>query len=61
MQARFGAAKDVNDAVFLFAGSGGIGGGVIDIRQPIGENIKAYARAANKPVGEVVVAVLDRF
>ena len=28
-EARFGAAKGINDAVFLFAGSGGIGGGVI--------------------------------
>ncbi|MDG2497806.1 MAG: ROK family protein [Aquiluna sp.] len=28
-ESRFGAAKDINDAVFLFAGSGGIGGGVI--------------------------------
>ncbi|MBT5089248.1 MAG: fructose-bisphosphatase class II, partial [Micrococcales bacterium] len=42
----------------LVAGPAGVG--VIDIRQPIGENIREYAKAANKPVGEVVVAVLDR-
>lgn len=28
-EARFGTAKNVNDLVFLFAGSGGIGGGVV--------------------------------
>jgi fructose-1,6-bisphosphatase II len=42
----------------LVAGPAGVG--VIDIRQPIGENIREYAKAANKPVGEVLVAVLDR-
>ncbi|MCF8529490.1 MAG: ROK family protein [Aquiluna sp.] len=29
-EARFGAAKGVDNAIFLFAGSGGIGGGVIN-------------------------------
>jgi fructose-1,6-bisphosphatase II len=36
------------------------GVGVCDIRKPIGENIKALAKAMNKPVSEIVVAVLDR-
>ncbi|MEP6480074.1 MAG: fructose-bisphosphatase class II, partial [Rhodoglobus sp.] len=36
------------------------GFGVVDIRQPIGENIRALAKAKGKPVGEMVVAVLDR-
>ena len=40
--------------------TGAEGQGVIDIRKPIGENIRAYAKAKNKPVGEIVVAVLDR-
>ncbi len=34
--------------------------GVIDIRQPIGENLRALAKAKDKPVSEMVVAVLDR-
>jgi fructose-1,6-bisphosphatase II len=34
--------------------------GVIDIRKPIGENIRALAAAKGKDVGEVRVAVLDR-
>ena len=34
--------------------------GVVDIRKPIGENIRALAAAKNKPVEELVVAVLDR-
>lgn len=34
--------------------------GVVDIRKPIGENIRALARAKNKPVEELVVAILDR-
>lgn len=36
------------------------GVGVCDIRNPIGDNIRAIAKAKNKPVSEVVVAVLDR-
>ncbi|GAB3616536.1 class II fructose-bisphosphatase [Okibacterium endophyticum] len=36
------------------------GVGVVDIRRPIGENIRAYAKATGKDVGEVRVAVLDR-
>jgi fructose-1,6-bisphosphatase II len=34
--------------------------GVVDIRKPIGENIRALAKAKKKPIDEVVVAVLDR-
>lgn len=40
--------------------TGAEGRGVIDIRQPIGENIRAFAKAKGKPVSEIVVAVLDR-
>jgi fructose-1,6-bisphosphatase II len=36
------------------------GVGVCDIRKPVGENIKALAKAKNKAVSEIVVAVLDR-
>ncbi len=36
------------------------GVGVCDIRKPVGENIKALAKAKNKSVSEIVVAVLDR-
>jgi fructose-1,6-bisphosphatase II len=34
--------------------------GVVDIRKPIGENIRALAKAKGKPVDEMVIAVLDR-
>jgi fructose-1,6-bisphosphatase II len=40
--------------------TGPAGVGVCDIRLPIGENIKAYAKSVGKPVDEIVVAVLDR-
>jgi fructose-1,6-bisphosphatase II len=40
--------------------TGPAGVGVCDIRLPIGENIRAYAKSAGKPVDEIVVAVLDR-
>ncbi|PWJ61810.1 fructose-1,6-bisphosphatase II [Rathayibacter iranicus NCPPB 2253 = VKM Ac-1602] len=36
------------------------GVGIIDIERPIGENIRALARAKRKPVDEMRVAVLDR-
>jgi fructose-1,6-bisphosphatase II len=36
------------------------GRGVVDLRQPIGDNIRELAKAKNKPVGELRVAVLDR-
>lgn len=34
--------------------------GVVDIRKPIGENIRALARAKGKSVGDMTIAVLDR-
>jgi fructose-1,6-bisphosphatase II len=40
--------------------TGAEGIGVVDIRQPIGENIRALAKAKGKPVGDITVAVLDR-
>jgi fructose-1,6-bisphosphatase II len=40
--------------------TGPAGVGVCDIRLPIGENIRAYAKSAGKAVDEMVVAVLDR-
>ena len=40
--------------------TGAEGRGVVDIRKPIGENIRALAKAKGKPVDEIVVAVLDR-
>ena len=42
----------------LVAGPEGVG--VVDIRKPIGENIRAIAKAKGKSVDEVIVAVLDR-
>lgn len=42
----------------LVTGPEGIG--VCDIRKPISENIRALAKAKNKPISEIVVAVLDR-
>jgi fructose-1,6-bisphosphatase II len=40
--------------------TGAAGKGVIDIRKPIGENIRALAKALGKDVGDMRVAVLDR-
>ena len=34
--------------------------GVLDIRLPIAENIRLLAKAKNKDVGDIVVAILDR-
>ena len=42
----------------LVAGPEGVG--ILDIRQSIAENIRALAAAKGKPVGDMVVAVLDR-
>lgn len=42
----------------LVAGREGVG--VLDIRASIGDNIRELAKAKGKPVGEMVVAVLDR-
>ncbi|SEB35095.1 fructose-1,6-bisphosphatase II [Paramicrobacterium humi] len=36
------------------------GKGVVDIRKPIGENLRALAKAKGKDVSELTVAVLDR-
>ena len=40
--------------------TGDAGRGVIDIDRPIGDNIRALARALGKSVSEIEVAVLDR-
>ncbi len=40
--------------------TGAEGIGVVDIRQTVAENVRALAAAKGKPVGEIVVAVLDR-
>ena len=42
----------------IVAGPEGIG--VLDLDKPIGENIRALAKAKHKAVGEMIVAVLDR-
>lgn len=40
--------------------TGAIGKGVVDLRRPIGENIRALAKAKGVAVGDIRVAVLDR-
>ncbi len=40
--------------------TGPAGVGVVDIRLPIGENIRRLAKALGKPVEEIVVSVLNR-
>ena len=40
--------------------TGPAGVGVVDIRKPIGENIRLLAKALGKPVDEIVVSVLNR-
>jgi fructose-1,6-bisphosphatase II len=40
--------------------TGAEGIGVVDIRQPIGDNIRALAKAKGKAVSDITVAVLDR-
>ena len=40
--------------------TGAAGIGVVDIRKPIGENIRALAKAKGKDVGEMSIGVLDR-
>lgn len=40
--------------------TGPAGVGVVDIRLPIGENIRRLAKALDKPVDELVVSVLNR-
>jgi fructose-1,6-bisphosphatase II len=36
------------------------GAGVVDIRRPVGENLRALAKALGKDIGDLRVAVLDR-
>jgi len=40
--------------------TGAEGRGVVDLRQPIAENIRALAKAKAKDIGDITVAVLDR-
>lgn len=40
--------------------TGAEGHGIVDLRQPIGENIRALAKAKGKDVSDMVIAVLDR-
>lgn len=40
--------------------TGGAGRGVVSLDQSIGDNIREYSKATGKPVGEMVIAVLDR-
>ncbi len=56
-----GAMLDASSVFYmnkLVAGKEAVG--VLDIRLPIGENIRLLAKALGKPVGEIVVATLDR-
>jgi fructose-1,6-bisphosphatase II len=38
----------------------GVGRGVVDIRMPVAENLRALAAATNRPVNDLVVVVLDK-
>ncbi|MBC7443800.1 MAG: class II fructose-bisphosphatase [Ramlibacter sp.] len=40
--------------------TGGAGRGVVSLDAPIGDNIRELSRATGKPVGEMIIAVLDR-
>ena len=40
--------------------TGAEGHGIVDLRKPIGENIRALAKAKGKDVSDMVIAVLDR-
>ena len=40
--------------------TGGAGRGVVSLDQPIGDNIRELSKKTGKPVGEMVLAVLDR-
>jgi len=56
-----GAMLDAHSVFYMdkiVAGPEGVG--VVDIRKPIGENIRALAEAKGKPVGEMWIGVLDR-
>ncbi|WP_375383812.1 class II fructose-bisphosphatase [uncultured Microbacterium sp.] len=56
-----GAMLDASSVFYmdkLVTGPAGLG--VVDIRLPIGENIRLLAKALGKPVDEIVVSVLNR-
>ena len=56
-----GAMLDAHSVFYMdkiVTGPEGIG--VVDIRKPIGENIRALAKAKGKDVGEMYIGVLDR-
>ncbi len=56
-----GAMLDASSIFYmdkLVTGPAGVG--VVDIRLPIGENIRRLARALRKPVDEMIVSVLNR-
>lgn len=56
-----GAMLDASTVFYMdkiVAGPAGVG--VVDIRKPIGENIRALAKVTGKPIDEMVIAVLDR-
>jgi fructose-1,6-bisphosphatase II len=56
-----GAMLDAHTVFYMqkiVTGAEGIG--VVDIRKPIGENIRALAKAKGKRVGEMYIGVLDR-
>ena len=56
-----GAMLDASSVYYmnkLAAGKEAVG--LLDIRFPIAENIRLLAKAKNKPISEIVVAVLDR-
>ena len=56
-----GAMLDASTVFYmdkLFTGPAGVG--VVDIRLPVGENIRRLAKALGKPVDEIVVSVLNR-
>lgn len=56
-----GAMLDASSVFYmdkLVTGPAGVG--VVDIRLPVGENIRRLAKALGKPVDEIVVSVLNR-
>jgi fructose-1,6-bisphosphatase II len=56
-----GAMLDASTVFYmdkLVTGPAGVG--VVDIRKPVGENIRLLAKALGKPVEEIVVSVLHR-
>ncbi|HWH26596.1 MAG TPA: class II fructose-bisphosphatase [Pseudolysinimonas sp.] len=56
-----GAMLDASSVFYMDKiATGWEGKGVVDLRKPIGENIRALAKAKNKPVGEMSIGVLDR-